>query len=82
MTEFVCADVFIGANIGTHLLDMPCPTQAVALLKARRIRHVRAYDTDCAMLVALATTEIKVIITVPDEQILGIGQSNATTVCS
>ncbi|RXI09242.1 hypothetical protein DVH24_033859 [Malus domestica] len=52
-------DVFIGANIGTHLSDMPRPTQAVALLKARRIRHVRLYDTDRTMLVALLTAEIK-----------------------
>ncbi|KAM1796966.1 hypothetical protein ACFX13_037679 [Malus domestica] len=71
-------DVLIGVNIGTDLSDMPHPTQVVALLKVQQIRHVRLYDADRAMLVALANTGIKVMISVPNEQILGIGQSNAT----
>ncbi|BBG98634.1 O-Glycosyl hydrolases family 17 protein [Prunus dulcis] len=71
-------DVFIGVNIGTDLSDMPHPTQVVALLKAQQIRHVRLYDADRAMLVALANTGIQVMISVPNEQILGIGQSNST----
>ncbi|XP_004288596.1 PREDICTED: glucan endo-1,3-beta-glucosidase 2 [Fragaria vesca subsp. vesca] len=71
-------DVFIGVNIGTSLSDMPHPTQVVALLKAQQIRHVRLYDADRAMLVALANTGIQVIISVPNDQILGIGQSNST----
>ncbi|PQQ08327.1 glucan endo-1 3-beta-glucosidase 2-like isoform X1 [Prunus yedoensis var. nudiflora] len=57
---------------------MPHPTQAVALLKAQQIRHVRLYDADRGMLVALANTGIQVMISVPNEQILGIGQSNST----
>lgn len=57
---------------------MPHPTQVVALLKAQQIRHVRLYDADRAMLVALANTGIQVMISVPNEQILGIGQSNST----
>ncbi|XP_021808667.1 glucan endo-1,3-beta-glucosidase 2-like [Prunus avium] len=71
-------DVFIGVNIGTDLSDMPHPTQVVALLKAQQIRHVRLYDADRGMLVALANTGIQVMISVPNEQILGIGQSNST----
>ncbi|KAK6122407.1 hypothetical protein DH2020_043849 [Rehmannia glutinosa] len=69
---------FIGVNIGTSLSDMPDPTQVVALLKAQQIRHVRLYDTDRAMLLALANTGIHVIVTVPNDQLLAIGQSNAT----
>ncbi|KAL0296599.1 UNVERIFIED_CONTAM: Glucan endo-1,3-beta-glucosidase 2 [Sesamum radiatum] len=57
---------------------MPDPTQVVALLKAQQIRHVRLYDTDQAMLQALANTGIRVIVSVPNDQLLGIGQSNAT----
>ncbi|KAM1245671.1 hypothetical protein ACFX15_036199 [Malus domestica] len=71
-------DVLIGMNTRTDLSDMPHPTQVVALLKAQQIRHVRLYDVDRAMLVSLANTGIKVMISVPNEQILGIGQSNAT----
>ncbi|PIN13494.1 Glucan endo-1,3-beta-D-glucosidase [Handroanthus impetiginosus] len=69
---------FIGVNIGTALSDMPDPTQVVALLKAQQIRHIRLYDADRAMLLALANTGIRVVISVPNEQLLGIGQSNAT----
>ncbi|KAL0408993.1 UNVERIFIED_CONTAM: Glucan endo-1,3-beta-glucosidase 3 [Sesamum radiatum] len=69
---------FVGVNIGTALSDMPDPTQVVALLKAQQIRHVRLYDTDQAMLRALANTGIRVIVSVPNDQLLGIGQSNAT----
>ncbi|KAG9133113.1 hypothetical protein Leryth_026306 [Lithospermum erythrorhizon] len=57
---------------------MPHPTQVVALLKAQKIRHVRLYDADRGMLLALANTGIKVAIAVPNEQLLGIGQSNST----
>ncbi|KAL9427803.1 hypothetical protein AB3S75_029899 [Citrus x aurantiifolia] len=71
-------DAFIGVNIGTYLSDMPHPTQVVALLKAQQIRHVRLYDADRGMLVALANTGIKVAVSVPNEQLLGIGQSNST----
>ncbi|KAI9126131.1 hypothetical protein K1719_002552 [Acacia pycnantha] len=71
-------EAFIGINIGTAITDMPSPTQIVALLKAQNIQHVRLYDADQAMLLALARTRIRVTISVPNEQILAIGQSNAT----
>ncbi|CAA3026928.1 glucan endo-1,3-beta-glucosidase 3 [Olea europaea subsp. europaea] len=73
-------DAFIGVNIGTALSDMPNPTQVVALLKAQQIHHVRLFDADQAMLLALANTGIRVTISVPNDQLLGIGQSNATAV--
>nr|WGN98271.1 beta-1,3-glucanase [Vaccinium corymbosum] len=78
--SLVSADesAFIGVNIGTDLSDMPHPTQVVALLKAQQIRHVRLYNADRGMLLALANTGIKVAITIPNEQLLGIGQSNTT----
>ncbi|KAK6913531.1 Glycoside hydrolase family 17 [Dillenia turbinata] len=57
---------------------MPNPTQVVALLKAQRIRHVRLYNADRAMLLALANTGIEVMVSVPNEQLLGVGQSNST----
>ncbi|XP_068661201.1 glucan endo-1,3-beta-glucosidase 3-like [Aristolochia californica] len=69
---------FIGVNMGTDLSDMPSPTQVAALLKAQQIRHVRLYDADRAMLVALANTGIQVTVSVPNEQLLAVGQSNAT----
>ncbi|XP_074337461.1 glucan endo-1,3-beta-glucosidase 3-like [Apium graveolens] len=71
-------DGFIGVNVGTALSDMPSPTQVVALLKAQQIRHVRLYDADRGILVALANTGIRVTVSVPNDQLLGIGQSNVT----
>ncbi|XP_068333509.1 glucan endo-1,3-beta-glucosidase 3-like [Pyrus communis] len=71
-------DAFIGVNLGTDLSDMPSPTQVVALLKAQNIRHIRLYDADRTMLLALANTGIQVTVSVPNDQLLGIGQSNAT----
>ncbi|CAN4081049.1 unnamed protein product [Withania somnifera] len=71
-------EAFIGVNIGTDVSDMPSPTQVVALLKAQQIRHVRLFDVDQAMLLALANTGIRVTVSVPNDQLLGIGQSNAT----
>ncbi|XP_028759005.1 glucan endo-1,3-beta-glucosidase 3 [Neltuma alba] len=71
-------EAFIGINIGTAITDMPSPTQIVALLKAQNVQHVRLYDADQTMLLALARTGIRVSISVPNEQILAIGQSNAT----
>ncbi|VYS50164.1 unnamed protein product [Arabidopsis thaliana] len=69
---------YIGVNIGTDLSDMPHPTQVVALLKAQEIRHIRLYNADPGLLIALANTGIKVIISIPNDQLLGIGQSNST----
>ncbi|KAK9741262.1 hypothetical protein RND81_03G093100 [Saponaria officinalis] len=71
-------DVFIGVNIGTALSDMPHPTQVVALLKSQHIRQVRLYDADRGLMLALANTGIQVAISVPNDQLLGIGQSNST----
>ncbi|CAI9278471.1 unnamed protein product [Lactuca saligna] len=71
-------DAFVGFNIGTALSDMPSPTQVVALLKAQKIFHVRLYDADQAMLLALSGTGIRVTVSVPNQQLLAIGQSNST----
>ncbi|WVZ15155.1 hypothetical protein V8G54_012721 [Vigna mungo] len=71
-------DAFVGVNIGSAVTNMPSPTEVVALLKTQGIEHVRLYDADRAMLRALANTGIRVIVSVPNDQLLGIGQSNAT----
>ncbi|KAE8710297.1 Glucan endo-1,3-beta-glucosidase 3 [Hibiscus syriacus] len=69
------------------LSDMPSPTQVVALLESQNVRHVRLYDADRwnkkndadrAVLLVLANTGIQVTVSVPNELLLGIGQSNAT----
>lgn len=72
------AEPFIGVNIGTDLSDMPHPTQVVALLKSQQIRHIRLYNADLAMLTALSKSGIQVVISVPNDELLSIGQSNST----
>ncbi|XP_020106250.1 glucan endo-1,3-beta-glucosidase 3 isoform X1 [Ananas comosus] len=69
---------YIGVNVGTALSSMPSPTQVVALLKSQQIHYVRLYDVDPAMLAALANSGIRVVVSVPNEQLLAVGQSNAT----
>ncbi|KAL0917360.1 hypothetical protein M5K25_012414 [Dendrobium thyrsiflorum] len=69
---------FIGVNIGTALSSMPSPTQVVALLKSQQIHHIRLYDADPAMLAALSNSNIRVTVSVPNDQILAVGQSNST----
>ncbi|XP_057416438.1 glucan endo-1,3-beta-glucosidase 3-like isoform X2 [Lotus japonicus] len=71
-------DAFIGVNIGSDVSNMPSPTEIVTLLKAQSIQHVRLYDADRALLIALANTGIRVTVSVPNDQLLGIGQSNDT----
>lgn len=71
-------EAFVGVNIGTSLSDMPHPTQVVALLKQQQLRFVRLYNADRGMLLALANTGIKVAVSVPNEQLLAVGQSNST----
>jgi glucan endo-1,3-beta-glucosidase 1/2/3 len=69
---------YIGVNIGTAVSAMPSSTQVVALLKSQNIRHVRLYDADASLLAALANSGIRVVVSVPNEQLLAIGSSNAT----
>lgn len=71
-------DSLIGVNIGTEVTDMPSPTQVVTLLKSQNINRVRLYDADRSMLLAFAHTGIQLIISVPNDQLLGISQSNST----
>jgi len=72
------AGAYIGVNIGTAMSSVPAPTQITTLLRSQNIRHVRLYDADPAMLAALSNTGIRVIVSVPNEQLLAIGNSNAT----
>ncbi|CAD6220009.1 unnamed protein product [Miscanthus lutarioriparius] len=58
--------------------SVPALTQITTLLRLQNIRHVRLYDADPAMLAALSNTGIRVIVSVPNEQLLAIGNSNAT----
>lgn len=69
---------FVGVNIGTDVSNMLSPSDLVAFLQLQKITHVRLYDADQNILKSLANTSIKVIVGVPNNQLLAIGSSNAT----
>ncbi|CAL5409496.1 unnamed protein product [Camellia sinensis] len=69
---------YVGVNIGTDISNFLSPSDLVAFLQVQKITHVRLYDADPDILKALAKTKIRVIISVPNNQLLAIGSSNAT----
>ncbi|CAM8892229.1 unnamed protein product [Rhodiola kirilowii] len=68
---------YVGMNIGTDVSNLPSASEIVVLLKARQITHIRLYDADAHMLRALANSRIEVMVSVTNEEVLGIGQSPA-----
>ncbi|XP_047308627.1 glucan endo-1,3-beta-glucosidase 1 isoform X2 [Impatiens glandulifera] len=69
---------YVGVNIGTDVSNNLSPTDLVSFLQLQKITHVRLYDADGDILKALAKTKIRVIISVPNNQLIGIGTSNST----
>ncbi|OIT22454.1 PREDICTED: glucan endo-1,3-beta-glucosidase 1 [Nicotiana attenuata] len=69
---------YVGVNIGTDVSNFLSPSDLVAFLQLQKITHIRLFDADPDMLKALAKTKIRVIISVPNNQILAIGSSNTT----
>ncbi|KAL0286201.1 UNVERIFIED_CONTAM: Glucan endo-1,3-beta-glucosidase 1 [Sesamum angustifolium] len=69
---------FVGVNIGTDVSNLLSAADLVAFLQLQKITHVRLYDADAQILKALAKTKIRVIVSVPNNQLLAIGSSNAT----
>ncbi|XP_030533379.1 glucan endo-1,3-beta-glucosidase 1 [Rhodamnia argentea] len=69
---------YVGVNIGTDVSHLISPPSLVSFLQVQKITYVRLYDADPDLLKALAKTKIRVIIGVPNNQLLAIGSSNAT----
>lgn len=69
---------YVGINIGTDVSNLVSPTDLVSFLQLQKITHIRLYDANSDILKALAKTKIRVIISVPNNQLLGIGASNTT----
>nr|CAD1840423.1 unnamed protein product [Ananas comosus var. bracteatus] len=68
---------FVGINVGTSISNPPPASDIVSILKEKQIRHVRLFDVDHEMLNALANTGIEVIVGVPNDQLLRVGQSRS-----
>ncbi|KAF7840618.1 glucan endo-1,3-beta-glucosidase 1 [Senna tora] len=69
---------FVGVNIGTDVSNLLPPSDLVAFLQLQKITHIRLYDADPNLLKSLAGTNIRVILSVPNNQLLAIGSSNTT----
>ncbi|KQK01695.1 glucan endo-1,3-beta-glucosidase 12 [Brachypodium distachyon] len=59
----------VGVNWGRVANDLPSPASVVSLLKQHGITQVKLYDTEPAVLRALANTGVKVIVALPNEQV-------------
>uniref|UniRef100_A0A7N0TMU5 glucan endo-1,3-beta-D-glucosidase n=1 Tax=Kalanchoe fedtschenkoi TaxID=63787 RepID=A0A7N0TMU5_KALFE len=69
---------YVGVNIGTDISATLSTADLVAFLQFQKITHVRIYDADPDLLNSLKGTKIRVILGVPNNQLLGIGSSSAT----
>ncbi|KAJ6935082.1 Glycoside hydrolase [Populus alba x Populus x berolinensis] len=69
---------FVGINIGEDVSNLMSATELVSFLQFQKVTHIKLYDADPDILKALAKTKIRVIISVPNNQLLAIGSSNTT----
>ncbi|KAB8106065.1 hypothetical protein EE612_040255 [Oryza sativa] len=75
---FNVSGAFVGINVGTDISNPPSASDIVSILKEKKIQHVRLLDSDHQMLSALANTGIEVVVGVPNDQLLRVGQSRST----
>ncbi|OVA07813.1 Glycoside hydrolase [Macleaya cordata] len=69
---------FVGINIGTDVSNFLSPANLVSFLQLQKITHIRLYDANADILKALSHTKIRVIVGVPNNQLIAIGSSNST----
>ena len=70
------SEPYVGVNIGVDVSNLLSPSDLVSFLQFQKITHIRLYDADPEILKALAKTKIRVMIGVPNNQLLAIGSSN------
>ncbi|KAH6759737.1 O-Glycosyl hydrolases family 17 protein [Perilla frutescens var. hirtella] len=75
---FSAIGAFVGVNIGTDVSNLPSAADVVAILRAHQITHVRLFDADAHMLNALSNTGIEVMVSVTNEEVLGVGELPST----
>jgi hypothetical protein len=70
----------VGVVVGTQYTGAPAAAAVVALLQRQSVTHVRLLGGagDGALLAAMAGTGMEVMVTLPNAQLLGVGESNAT----
>lgn len=67
---FVISDAGnVGVNWGRVANDLPSASKVVSLLKSEGINSVKLFDADPSVLAALSKSGIKVVVTVPNEEL-------------
>nr|GMC89818.1 glucan endo-1,3-beta-glucosidase 1 [Ipomoea batatas] len=69
---------YVGVNIGIDVSNFLSPPDLVSFLQLQKVTHIRLYDADPEILKALSKSKIRVIVSVPNNELLAIGSSNAT----
>ncbi|KAJ6792036.1 putative glucan endo-1,3-beta-glucosidase 12 [Iris pallida] len=59
----------VGVNYGRVANDLPSPSAVASLLKSSGVSHVKLYDSDPAVLHALAGTGVSVTVALPNENL-------------
>ncbi|XP_050371138.1 glucan endo-1,3-beta-glucosidase 13-like [Argentina anserina] len=67
----------IGINYGRIANDLPAPTKVVELLKSQGITNVKLFDTDAAVLTALADSNISVVVCLPNELLSSVANDQS-----
>jgi exo-beta-1,3-glucanase (GH17 family) len=62
----------VGINWGRVANNLPKPAEVVQLLKQQGITQVKLYDAEPTVLRALANTGIKVVVALPNEQVVAV----------
>ncbi|CAL0309082.1 unnamed protein product [Lupinus luteus] len=78
-SSFEEKEPFVGINIGTDISNILSPQNLVSFLTQQKITHIRLYDANPNILEALSGSNIRVIISVPNNQLLGLASSNITS---
>ncbi|KAK9089759.1 hypothetical protein Scep_028841 [Stephania cephalantha] len=68
------AEGWIGVNYGRVANDLPSAVKVVQLLKTQGINRVKLYDTDPSVLKALANSNIKVTVALPNELLSSVAK--------
>jgi len=69
---------YVGVTIGTAVTNLLSPSDLADFLRAQHITRVRLYDADPRLLSALASAGARVIVGVPNDELLALGSSPAT----
>ncbi|CAN7031692.1 unnamed protein product [Brassica oleracea var. botrytis] len=69
----------IGVNYGRIADNLPAPEKVVELLKSQGINRVKLYDTDKSVLTALANSGIKVVVSLPNENLAAASADQSYT---